>query len=116
MSNYPAHDFIIDSFGGPDDKGILQVNAKVASDLKAEHESLLRQYQKLREAVCVLEPDTIGQVGDLYYDKFAMVAFKLDQALIDKWDVRPEGHIAERGGKPCVYRSELEANEQLGEK
>lgn len=86
--------------------------------------ALLRQYQKLREAVCVLEDGGKAEVGDIIlWAKdtqpqcikvhsikdgvlYAEVDMEGDIELTSiwwKWDT-----IIQRGGKPCVYRSELE--------
>lgn len=100
--------------------GWLKSFRDIFNSLLTEHESLLRQYQKLREAVCVLEDGAEPEVGDIFRDvaqlKYQcigrpneiMIEYTVYEgarrgcmgiSLVDK--------IIQRNGKPVVYQSAL---------
>lgn len=62
----------------------------------------------IEELVVVLEDSALPEIGDLFYDRFAMIAFPLDETLIKKWNDKPDGEIIQRNGRPVIYKSALE--------
>lgn len=125
MEDYPAHKHMMtnrEDLTMGDDGVDPDYLDKVIDDFSSLH----RQYQKLREAVVVLEDGAEPEVGDFvrvctYYDNGDILSEDIwhitEQKDWKHWIGRGDSvELFRRNGKPCIYKSELEANEQLGEK